>query len=155
MAVDRQTAIVSHISCLLVCDPFVWQVVLTCDPKKEAQALCTELVTQTGDLQKEILCLKTLLTKVSHVHIPPWPHLSSLTLLFTIVLSSKNTVRAAGAAVSSLLDVPIVSFMMMKGNHLWTNKLRMLALSTFQGISTTLINLLCEISLIKRVCSLL
>ncbi|ROL43260.1 Protein Wnt-2 [Anabarilius grahami] len=38
-------------------------VVLTCDPKKEAQALCTELVTQTGDLQKEILCLKTLLSK--------------------------------------------------------------------------------------------
>uniref|UniRef100_A0A671NU39 Ankyrin repeat, SAM and basic leucine zipper domain-containing protein 1 n=1 Tax=Sinocyclocheilus anshuiensis TaxID=1608454 RepID=A0A671NU39_9TELE len=42
------------------------EVVLTCDPKKEAQALCTELVTQTGDLQKEILCLKTLLSKVDH-----------------------------------------------------------------------------------------
>ncbi|XP_059420447.1 LOW QUALITY PROTEIN: ankyrin repeat, SAM and basic leucine zipper domain-containing protein 1-like [Carassius carassius] len=42
------------------------EVVLTCDPKKEAQALCTELVTQTGDLQKEILCLKSLLTKVDH-----------------------------------------------------------------------------------------
>uniref|UniRef100_A0A673MVW9 Ankyrin repeat, SAM and basic leucine zipper domain-containing protein 1-like n=1 Tax=Sinocyclocheilus rhinocerous TaxID=307959 RepID=A0A673MVW9_9TELE len=94
------------------------EVVLTCDPKKEAQALCTELVTQTGDLQKEILCLKTLLSKVSHVHIPSCPHLSSLTLLFTIVLSSKNTVRPTGAAVSSHLDVPIVSFMMMKGNQL-------------------------------------
>uniref|UniRef100_A0A8C1MUS8 Ankyrin repeat, SAM and basic leucine zipper domain-containing protein 1 n=1 Tax=Cyprinus carpio TaxID=7962 RepID=A0A8C1MUS8_CYPCA len=42
------------------------EVVLTCDPKKEAQALCTELVTQTGDLQKEILCLKTLLSKTDH-----------------------------------------------------------------------------------------
>uniref|UniRef100_A0A8C2AE77 Ankyrin repeat, SAM and basic leucine zipper domain containing 1 n=1 Tax=Cyprinus carpio TaxID=7962 RepID=A0A8C2AE77_CYPCA len=42
------------------------EVVLTCDPKKEAQALCTELVTQTGDLQKEILCLKTLLSKGDH-----------------------------------------------------------------------------------------
>ncbi|XP_043120005.1 ankyrin repeat, SAM and basic leucine zipper domain-containing protein 1 isoform X1 [Puntigrus tetrazona] len=39
------------------------EVVLTCDPKKDAQALCTDLVTQTGDLQKEILCLKTLLSK--------------------------------------------------------------------------------------------
>ncbi|XP_052437538.1 ankyrin repeat, SAM and basic leucine zipper domain-containing protein 1 isoform X2 [Carassius gibelio] len=42
------------------------EVVLTCDPKKEAQALCSELVTQTGDLQKEILCLKTLLSKTDH-----------------------------------------------------------------------------------------
>uniref|UniRef100_A0A8C2JRZ3 Ankyrin repeat, SAM and basic leucine zipper domain containing 1 n=1 Tax=Cyprinus carpio TaxID=7962 RepID=A0A8C2JRZ3_CYPCA len=42
------------------------EVVLTCDPKKEAQALCTELVTQTGDLQKDILCLKTLLSKTDH-----------------------------------------------------------------------------------------
>uniref|UniRef100_A0A671NQS5 Ankyrin repeat, SAM and basic leucine zipper domain-containing protein 1-like n=1 Tax=Sinocyclocheilus anshuiensis TaxID=1608454 RepID=A0A671NQS5_9TELE len=73
------------------------EVVLTCDPKKEAQALCTELVTQTGDLQKEILCLKTLLSKVSHVHIPSCPHLSSLMLLFTIVLSSKNTETNRGS----------------------------------------------------------
>lgn len=42
------------------------EVVLTCDPKREAQALCTEIVTQTGDLQKEILCLKTLLSKMDH-----------------------------------------------------------------------------------------
>ncbi|XP_073706142.1 ankyrin repeat, SAM and basic leucine zipper domain-containing protein 1 [Garra rufa] len=42
------------------------EVVLTCDPKKEAQVLCAELVTQTGDLQKEILCLKTLLSKTDH-----------------------------------------------------------------------------------------
>ncbi|XP_050991344.1 ankyrin repeat, SAM and basic leucine zipper domain-containing protein 1 isoform X2 [Labeo rohita] len=42
------------------------EVVLTCDPKKEAQVLCAELITQTGDLQKEILCLKTLLSKTAH-----------------------------------------------------------------------------------------
>ncbi|XP_077104991.1 ankyrin repeat, SAM and basic leucine zipper domain-containing protein 1 [Siphateles boraxobius] len=45
------------------------EVVLTCDPKKEAQALCTELVTQTGDLQKEIFCLKTLLSKTDHTEL--------------------------------------------------------------------------------------
>ncbi|KAI2653555.1 Ankyrin repeat, SAM and basic leucine zipper domain-containing protein 1 [Labeo rohita] len=92
------------------------EVVLTCDPKKEAQVLCAELITQTGDLQKEILCLKTLLSKVSHVRIPSCPHRSSSpTLLFTIVLSRKNTVRPTA---SSHLDVPIVSFMMMKGDQL-------------------------------------
>ncbi|TRY66406.1 hypothetical protein DNTS_003367 [Danionella cerebrum] len=39
------------------------EVVLTCNPTKEAQALCSEIFIQTGDLQKEILCLKTLLSK--------------------------------------------------------------------------------------------
>ncbi|XP_051579959.1 ankyrin repeat, SAM and basic leucine zipper domain-containing protein 1-like [Myxocyprinus asiaticus] len=42
------------------------KVVLTCDPKKEVQAICTELVTQTGDPQKELVCLKTLLVKTMH-----------------------------------------------------------------------------------------
>ncbi|XP_051512794.1 ankyrin repeat, SAM and basic leucine zipper domain-containing protein 1-like [Myxocyprinus asiaticus] len=42
------------------------EIVLTCDPKKEAQAICTEIVTQTGDLQKEMVCLKTLLGKMAH-----------------------------------------------------------------------------------------
>ncbi|KAK3549235.1 hypothetical protein QTP70_034231 [Hemibagrus guttatus] len=44
------------------------QVVLTWDPKKEAQAICTELVAQTGDLQKEVLCLRDLLGKFSQQH---------------------------------------------------------------------------------------
>lgn len=45
----------------------VRQLVLTWDPKKEAQAICTELVAQTGDLQKELVCLRDLLSKVSSI----------------------------------------------------------------------------------------
>ncbi|KAG9273216.1 ankyrin repeat, SAM and basic leucine zipper domain-containing protein 1 isoform X1 [Astyanax mexicanus] len=40
------------------------ELVLTLDPKKEAQAICTELVAQTGDLQKQVTCLKDLLSKM-------------------------------------------------------------------------------------------
>ncbi|KAK2848099.1 hypothetical protein Q7C36_009781 [Tachysurus vachellii] len=43
------------------------QLVLTWDPKKEAQAICTELVAQTGDLQKEVLCLRDLLGKLDPI----------------------------------------------------------------------------------------
>ncbi|XP_056622771.1 ankyrin repeat, SAM and basic leucine zipper domain-containing protein 1 isoform X3 [Triplophysa dalaica] len=42
------------------------EVVLTCDPEKEAQVICADIITQTGDLQKEMACLKTLLTKTDH-----------------------------------------------------------------------------------------
>ncbi|XP_073671783.1 ankyrin repeat, SAM and basic leucine zipper domain-containing protein 1 isoform X1 [Paramisgurnus dabryanus] len=42
------------------------EVVLTCDPKKEAQVICAEIITRAGDLQKEIVCLKTLLSKTDH-----------------------------------------------------------------------------------------
>ncbi|KAG7333211.1 hypothetical protein KOW79_003346 [Hemibagrus wyckioides] len=57
------------------------QLVLTWDPNKEAQAICTELVAQTGDLQKEVLCLRDLLGKLDPVdytfHPPlPSPHSS-------------------------------------------------------------------------------
>ncbi|XP_024235825.1 ankyrin repeat, SAM and basic leucine zipper domain-containing protein 1 isoform X1 [Oncorhynchus tshawytscha] len=40
------------------------ELVLSLDPKKEAQAICNELVAQTGDLQKEVACLKNLLHKM-------------------------------------------------------------------------------------------
>ncbi|XP_066541229.1 ankyrin repeat, SAM and basic leucine zipper domain-containing protein 1 isoform X2 [Hoplias malabaricus] len=40
------------------------ELVLTWDPKKEAQAICTELVAQTADLQKELTCLRDLLSKM-------------------------------------------------------------------------------------------
>ncbi|XP_072551933.1 ankyrin repeat, SAM and basic leucine zipper domain-containing protein 1 [Salminus brasiliensis] len=40
------------------------ELVLTWDPKKEAQVICTELVAQTGDLQKEVTCLRDLLSKM-------------------------------------------------------------------------------------------
>lgn len=43
------------------------QLVLTWDPKKEARGICTELVAQTGDLQKELVCLRDLLGKVSGI----------------------------------------------------------------------------------------
>ncbi|XP_030641146.1 ankyrin repeat, SAM and basic leucine zipper domain-containing protein 1 [Chanos chanos] len=40
------------------------ELVLTRDPRKEAQAICAELVIQAGDLQKEVTCLKELLSKM-------------------------------------------------------------------------------------------
>uniref|UniRef100_A0AAY4EM68 Ankyrin repeat, SAM and basic leucine zipper domain-containing protein 1 n=1 Tax=Denticeps clupeoides TaxID=299321 RepID=A0AAY4EM68_9TELE len=40
------------------------ELVLTWDSKKEAQAICTDLVTQTMDLQKEMICLTDLLCKI-------------------------------------------------------------------------------------------
>ncbi|CAB1322802.1 unnamed protein product [Coregonus sp. 'balchen'] len=40
------------------------ELVLSLDPKKEAQAICNELVAQTGDLQKEVTCLRNLLHKM-------------------------------------------------------------------------------------------
>ncbi|XP_062860686.1 ankyrin repeat, SAM and basic leucine zipper domain-containing protein 1 isoform X2 [Trichomycterus rosablanca] len=54
------------------------ELVLTWDPKKEAQAICTELVAQTGDLQKEVTCLRDLLSKMDQDHTentfqPPLP----------------------------------------------------------------------------------
>ncbi|KAI4875803.1 hypothetical protein NFI96_017146 [Prochilodus magdalenae] len=45
------------------------ELVLTWDPKKEGQAICSELVAQAGDLQKEVTCLRDLLSKVSNLHI--------------------------------------------------------------------------------------
>uniref|UniRef100_A0A8C7R5K7 Ankyrin repeat, SAM and basic leucine zipper domain containing 1 n=1 Tax=Oncorhynchus mykiss TaxID=8022 RepID=A0A8C7R5K7_ONCMY len=36
------------------------QLVLSLDPKEEAQAICNELVARTGDLQKEVTCLRNL-----------------------------------------------------------------------------------------------
>ncbi|XP_051237869.1 ankyrin repeat, SAM and basic leucine zipper domain-containing protein 1 [Dicentrarchus labrax] len=37
------------------------QLVFSVDPKKEAQAVCNQLVVQTKDLQKEVACLRNLL----------------------------------------------------------------------------------------------
>lgn len=45
------------------------QLVLTWDPKKEARAICGELVVQSGDLQRQVACLRDLLEKVSNFHI--------------------------------------------------------------------------------------
>ncbi|CAG08755.1 unnamed protein product [Tetraodon nigroviridis] len=36
------------------------------DPEKEAQTLCNQLVIQTGDLQKEVTCLRKLLCQLDH-----------------------------------------------------------------------------------------
>ncbi|KAG5273820.1 hypothetical protein AALO_G00155910 [Alosa alosa] len=49
------------------------ELVLTWDPKKEAQAICTELVAQTGDLQKEVSCLRDLLRKMDPAESPGQP----------------------------------------------------------------------------------
>lgn len=41
------------------------QLVFTLDPKKEAQAICNQVIIQTKDLQREVMCLRNLLVKVS------------------------------------------------------------------------------------------
>ncbi|KAM6972941.1 ankyrin repeat, SAM and basic leucine zipper domain-containing protein 1 [Aplochiton taeniatus] len=43
------------------------ELVLSLDPRKEAQGICNELVAQTGDLQKEVTCLRNLLRKMDQV----------------------------------------------------------------------------------------
>uniref|UniRef100_A0A3Q3NKW2 Ankyrin repeat, SAM and basic leucine zipper domain containing 1 n=1 Tax=Mastacembelus armatus TaxID=205130 RepID=A0A3Q3NKW2_9TELE len=43
----------------------VSQLVFSLDPKKEAQAVCSQLVVQTKDLQKEVMCLRNLLCQVN------------------------------------------------------------------------------------------
>ncbi|XP_070763358.1 ankyrin repeat, SAM and basic leucine zipper domain-containing protein 1 [Enoplosus armatus] len=40
------------------------QLVFSLDPKKEAQAVCNQLVVQTKDLQKEVACLRSLLCQM-------------------------------------------------------------------------------------------
>ncbi|XP_071387237.1 ankyrin repeat, SAM and basic leucine zipper domain-containing protein 1 [Centroberyx affinis] len=40
------------------------ELVFSLDPKKEAQAVCNQLVVQTGDLQKELTCLRNLLCQM-------------------------------------------------------------------------------------------
>uniref|UniRef100_A0A3Q1EV11 Ankyrin repeat, SAM and basic leucine zipper domain containing 1 n=1 Tax=Acanthochromis polyacanthus TaxID=80966 RepID=A0A3Q1EV11_9TELE len=50
------------------------QLVFSLDPKKEAHAICNQLVLQTKDLQKEIICLRNLLSQVdTHTFQLPQP----------------------------------------------------------------------------------
>ncbi|XP_017320668.3 ankyrin repeat, SAM and basic leucine zipper domain-containing protein 1 isoform X1 [Ictalurus punctatus] len=80
------------------------QLVLTWDPKKEAQAICTELVAQTGDLQKELVCLRDLLSKLDpndYTFHPPLP--SSHTSMRTRVVK-KLAVAVLGAGILLLLS---------------------------------------------------
>ncbi|CDQ94565.1 unnamed protein product [Oncorhynchus mykiss] len=71
------------------------ELVLSLDPKKEAQAICNELVAQTGDLQKEVACLKNLLHKV---HLTPF----SLTAVY-VSLSPKSPRHYVSAPLSGPL----------------------------------------------------
>ncbi|XP_027017846.2 ankyrin repeat, SAM and basic leucine zipper domain-containing protein 1 isoform X2 [Tachysurus fulvidraco] len=68
------------------------QLVLTWDPKEEAQAICTELVAQTGDLQKEVLCLRDLLGKLDPIDSTFHPPLPSSR-------SSMRVIKKLGVAV--------------------------------------------------------
>lgn len=49
------------------------QLVFTLDPRKEAQATCSQVVILAKDLQKEVVCLRNLLGEVradacTHIH---------------------------------------------------------------------------------------
>uniref|UniRef100_M4AJ49 Ankyrin repeat, SAM and basic leucine zipper domain containing 1 n=1 Tax=Xiphophorus maculatus TaxID=8083 RepID=M4AJ49_XIPMA len=46
------------------------QLVISLDPKKEAQTVCRQLVVQTKDLQKEVSCLHNLLSQKSNNRTP-------------------------------------------------------------------------------------
>uniref|UniRef100_A0A8C8HMN9 Ankyrin repeat, SAM and basic leucine zipper domain containing 1 n=1 Tax=Oncorhynchus tshawytscha TaxID=74940 RepID=A0A8C8HMN9_ONCTS len=67
------------------------RLVLSLDPKEEAQAICNELVAQAGDLQKEVTCLRNLLHKVEpplqYFRSPYWFPLSVPAHLFTALSS--------------------------------------------------------------------
>ncbi|TSX17021.1 Protein Wnt-2 [Bagarius yarrelli] len=79
------------------------KLVLTLDPKKEAQAICTELVAQIGDLQKEVLCLKELLGKLDptdYTFHPPLPSSNSSTRSRVV---KKLAVAVLGAGLLLLL----------------------------------------------------
>ncbi|XP_029909779.1 ankyrin repeat, SAM and basic leucine zipper domain-containing protein 1 isoform X2 [Myripristis murdjan] len=70
------------------------KLVFSLDPKKEAQALCSQLVVQTGDLQKEIICLHNLLCQMDEAgdgfQLPqPRSHSNQrMRLLTTVALST-------------------------------------------------------------------
>ncbi|XP_035282866.1 ankyrin repeat, SAM and basic leucine zipper domain-containing protein 1 isoform X1 [Anguilla anguilla] len=48
----------------------VSELVLTWDPKQDSQSICADLVTQTANLQKEVTCLRNLLTKMNSFEDP-------------------------------------------------------------------------------------
>ncbi|XP_061106676.1 ankyrin repeat, SAM and basic leucine zipper domain-containing protein 1 [Conger conger] len=48
----------------------VSELVLTWDPKQDSQSICNDLVTQTMNLQREVTCLRSLLTKMNSFEDP-------------------------------------------------------------------------------------
>ncbi|KAI9547511.1 hypothetical protein NQZ68_017064 [Dissostichus eleginoides] len=76
------------------------QLVFSLDPKKEAQAVCNQLVIQTRDLQKEVTCLRNILCKMEEVeHFRPLPQLGIRRKRFL----SGVALSALGASVLLLL----------------------------------------------------
>ncbi|KAK5901713.1 hypothetical protein CesoFtcFv8_007045 [Champsocephalus esox] len=74
------------------------QLVFSLDPKREAQAVCTQLLIQTRDLQKEVTCLRSILCQMEEVeHFSPLPQLGRKRFLSGVALS------ALGASVLLLL----------------------------------------------------
>ncbi|MCI4379237.1 hypothetical protein PGIGA_G00225590 [Pangasianodon gigas] len=80
------------------------QLVLTWDPKKEAQAICTELVAQTGDLQKEVVCLRDLLSKLDPTDYTFHPPLPSSHSSMRRRVIKKLAVAVLGAGLLLLLS---------------------------------------------------
>lgn len=61
------------------------QLVFTLDPKKEAQAICNQVIIQTKDLQKEVVCLRNLLGEVrTHTHAHVHKHTCTQSLVSVI-----------------------------------------------------------------------
>ncbi|XP_026166903.1 ankyrin repeat, SAM and basic leucine zipper domain-containing protein 1 [Mastacembelus armatus] len=98
----------------------VSQLVFSLDPKKEAQAVCSQLVVQTKDLQKEVMCLRNLLCQLDEAEgsrqLPqPGSHgnwrmqcltrlvLGALgaTALFLLSKAARGFCRSAGMSVNS------------------------------------------------------
>ncbi|KAM4618296.1 ankyrin repeat, SAM and basic leucine zipper domain-containing protein 1 [Polymixia lowei] len=72
------------------------QLVLSLDPRQEAQAVCNQLVVQTGDLQREVICLRNLLYQ------PPGPVWGSRMVIREVVGPSQRVldrVRSSGTKI--------------------------------------------------------
>ncbi|XP_037539158.1 ankyrin repeat, SAM and basic leucine zipper domain-containing protein 1 [Nematolebias whitei] len=79
------------------------QLVFSLDPKKEAQTVCNQLVVVTKDLQKEVICLRSLLCQMDEAkdchQLPQPPSSSSWRAWFLTVTGTS----ALGAAAIFLL----------------------------------------------------
>ncbi|KAK2842714.1 hypothetical protein Q5P01_012914 [Channa striata] len=79
------------------------QLVFSLDPKKEAQAVCNQLLVQTHDLQKEVTCLRNLLCQMDDAgdcsELPPPDTDTSWRMRYL----SRAALSALGATVLMLL----------------------------------------------------
>uniref|UniRef100_A0A671W1C4 Ankyrin repeat, SAM and basic leucine zipper domain containing 1 n=1 Tax=Sparus aurata TaxID=8175 RepID=A0A671W1C4_SPAAU len=82
------------------------QLVFSLDPKKEAQAVCNQLVIQTKDLQKEVTCLHNLLCQVN-----TYTHLLSSSFCFILNFKMISVKFNLLNEMAIVLKTPCLSFL--------------------------------------------